>query len=119
MNPLVATAVALTDRVEVAIDAGDWAQARELETQRRALLEQLAAAPDAAREVAQTFAALDGRTRRLIGLVEHHKRRVLREAAVAKTGHDGAAAYADNSASQSPAADESAAADKSAAKTAA
>ncbi len=42
-----------------------------------------------------TFAALEARNHRLIGLVEHHKRRVLREAAVARTGHDGAAAYAD------------------------
>jgi hypothetical protein len=40
--------------------------------------------------------ALDGRTRRLIGLVEHHKRRVLREAAVARPGTT-AAAYAGNS----------------------
>jgi hypothetical protein len=97
MNPLVATVIALTDRVQDAIDAGDWPQAQQLEMQRRALLEELAATHDATGEVARTFAALDGRTRRMIGLVEHHKRRVLREAAVAKTGHDGAAAYADNS----------------------
>jgi hypothetical protein len=103
VNPLVAAVIALTDRVQDAIDAGDWSAAFELETERRQLLEKLAAAPDATGEVAQTFAALDGRTRRLIGLVEHHKRRVLREAAVAKTGHEGAAAYADNSESQSAA----------------
>ena len=103
MNPLVATVIALTDRVQDAIDAGDWPSAQQLETERRELLEQLAAAPDARGEVAQVFAALDGRTRRMIGLVEHHKRRVLREAAVAKTGHEGAAAYAENSASQSAA----------------
>lgn len=101
MSPLVATVIALTDRVQNAIDAGDWPRAQQLEAERRELLEQLAAAPDAPAEVAQTFAALDGRTRHLIGLVEHHKRRVLREAAVAKTGHNGAAAYADNSADNS------------------
>jgi hypothetical protein len=114
MNPLVATAIALTDRVEDAIDAGDWPRAQQLEGQRRELLEELAATPDATGEVARTFAVLDGRTRRLIGLVEHHKRRVLREAAVAKTGHDGAAAYADNSVSPSPAASASPAATASA-----
>jgi hypothetical protein len=100
MNPLVAAVIALTDRVQDAIDAGDWPQAQQLETQRRELLERLAASPDATGEVAQTFAALEGSTRRLIGLVEHHKRRVLREAAVAKTAHDGAAAYTDNSAAE-------------------
>jgi erythromycin esterase-like protein len=100
MTSLVATVIALTDRVHDAIDAGDWPRAQELETQRRELLEQLAAAPDTMGEVARTFAALDQRTRRLIGLVEHHKRRVLREAAVARTAHDGAAAYADNSGGQ-------------------
>ena len=104
MNPLVDTVIALTDQVQSAIDAGDWPRAQELETERRGLLETLAATPDTTGEVVRTFTALEARNRRLIGLVEHHKRRVLREAAVAKTGHDGAAAYADNSASQSAAA---------------
>jgi erythromycin esterase-like protein len=100
MNSLVAAVIALTDRVQDAIDAGDWPRAQELETERRTILEQLVAAPDTTGEVAQTVAELDQRTRRLIGLVEHHKRRVLREAAVARTAHDGAAAYTDNSAGQ-------------------
>jgi hypothetical protein len=94
MSPLVATVIDLTDRVQAAIEAGDWADAQELETQRRQLLERLAAAADAG-ELEPTFAALEARNRRLIGLVEHHKRRVLREAAVARSGHEGAAAYVD------------------------
>lgn len=92
MGPLVATVLDLTDQVQAAIDDGDWPRAQELETQRRRLLEQLATAPDAG-DLKSTFAALEARNHRLIGLVEHHKRRVLREAAVARTGHDAAAAY--------------------------
>ena len=94
MNPLVATVLDLTDQVQAAIDDGDWPRAQELETERRRLLEQLAVAADAG-DLTPTFTALEARSRRMIGLVEHHKRRVLREAAVARTGHDGAAAYVD------------------------
>jgi hypothetical protein len=92
MSPLVATVIDLTDQVQAAIDDGDWLRAQELETQRRRLLEQLATAPDAG-DLKPTFVALEARNHRLIGLVEHHRRRTLREAAVARTGHDAAAAY--------------------------
>jgi len=93
MTALVATVLELTDRVQAAIETGDWPQAQELESERRRLLEQLATAPDAG-NLRATFAALDARNQRLIGLVEHHKRRVLREAAVARTAQFGVAAYA-------------------------
>jgi hypothetical protein len=96
MNPLVGTVISLTDRVQSAIDSGDWPLAQELETERREQLMRLAAAPDTTGEIARTFTSLLERNRRMIGLVEHHKRRVLREAAVARTAHDGAVAYADN-----------------------
>jgi hypothetical protein len=94
MTALVATVLGLTDQVQAAIEGGDWPRARELETERRRLLEQLALAPDAG-DLRAAFASLEARNHRLIGLVEHQKRRVLREAAVARTAHDGAAAYAD------------------------
>ncbi len=94
MSSPVATVLELTELVQAAIEGGDWSRAQELETQRRALLEQLAAAGDSS-DLKNTFAALEQRNRRLIGLVEHHKRRILREAAVARSGHEGAAAYAD------------------------
>lgn len=94
MTALVATVLHLTDQVQTAIEAGEWPRAQELETERRRLLEELALAPDVG-DLSTTFAALEARNRRLIGLVEHLKRRVLREAAVARTAHDGAAAYAD------------------------
>lgn len=93
MSALVNTVLELTDRVESAIEAGDWVQAQELEAERRGLLEQLALAGDAG-NVRATFTALEERNFRLIGLVQHLKRRVLREAAVARTARDGAAAYA-------------------------
>jgi hypothetical protein len=95
MSPLVAAVLELTDQVHAAIDAGDWPRASELETERRRLLEHLAATAGAARNLAPTLVELEARNRRLIGLVEHHKRRVLREAAVARTANEGAAVYAD------------------------
>ena len=78
MTALVATVLDLTDRVQAAIEAGDWPLAQELETERRRLLEQLAHAPESdAGDRMATFTALEARNHRLIGLVEHHKRRVL------------------------------------------
>jgi hypothetical protein len=89
----VDTVLELTGRVEAAIESGDWLAAQQLEGERRRLLEQLAVSgvPD----VRATFAELETRNFRLIGVVEHLKRRVLREAAVARTARDGAAAYAE------------------------
>ena len=47
MTALVSKVLELTDRVEAAIESGDWSLAQELETERRRLLEQLASASDA------------------------------------------------------------------------
>ena len=91
----VAAVIALTDRVEAAIEAGDWPGAQELESERRRLLEELAASSAPRVEINHAFAALEQRNHRLLGLVEHMKRRVLREAALARSGHAGAAAYSD------------------------
>jgi hypothetical protein len=91
----VAVVITLTDRVEAAIEAGDWLGAQELESERRRLLEELAASSAPRTELNRAFAALEQRNHRLLGLVEHMKRRVLREAAVAQKGHAGAAAYSD------------------------
>lgn len=95
MDPLIRAALELTDRVQAAIDEGDWLRAREIEAERRQILETLAGRPDPAGEVASTFATLEERNYRLVGLVEHHRRRVLREAAVARSAGAGAAAYAE------------------------
>jgi hypothetical protein len=85
----------LTDRVQTAIDAGDWQQANELETERRAQLERLVAEQTAI-DVRAVFDELAQRTDRLIGLVEHHRRRVLREATTVAAGHVAAARYVEN-----------------------
>ena len=95
MAPTLGAVLDLTERVQEAIDAGDWQRAQELETERRRELEQLALTPAPAGDLAATLERLAERNQRLIGHVEHHKRRVLREAATVRTGHAGAAAYTD------------------------
>jgi len=89
------TLLELTDRVQAAIDAGDWQQANELETERRTQLEQLVV-EQTAMEVRSVLDALAQRTNGLIGLVEHHRRRVLREATAVTAGHAAAARYVEN-----------------------
>jgi hypothetical protein len=86
------TLLELTDRVQAAIDAGDWPQANELESERRAQLERLVAEQTAA-DVRSVLDELARRTHRLIGLVQHHRRRVLREATTVTAGHAAAARY--------------------------
>jgi isocitrate dehydrogenase kinase/phosphatase len=89
------TLLELTDRVQAAIDAGDWQRANELESERRAQLEKLVA-EQTAMDVRAALDALAQRTHRLIGLVEHHRRRVLREATTVTAGHAAAARYVEN-----------------------
>jgi hypothetical protein len=85
----------LTDQVQSAIDAGDWQRANDLEVTRRARLEALVAEQGKGGELAPALVAIESRGSRLIGVVEDHRRAVLREAATVKTGHAAAAAYAD------------------------
>jgi isocitrate dehydrogenase kinase/phosphatase len=89
------TLLELTDRVQAAIDAGDWQQASELESERRVQLEKLVA-EQTAQDVRSALDAVAQRTHRLIGLVEHHRRRVLREATTVTAGHAAAARYVEN-----------------------
>jgi hypothetical protein len=86
----------LTDRVQAAIDAGDWQRANELESERRVQLERLVA-EQTAMDVRSVLEALAVRTHRLIGLVEHHRRRVLRDATMVTAGHSAAARYVETS----------------------
>ena len=95
MTSALDTLLELTDRVQTAIDAGDWQQANDLETERRAQLERLVA-EQTAMDVRSVLDALAQRTYRLIGLVEHHRRRVLREATTVTAGHAAAARYVEN-----------------------
>ena len=90
MTPLVPRRVLdLTDQVQAAIDGGDWQRASELDTERRALLEQLAWRRS--RAISSTTLAALERNHRLIGRVEHHKRRILRDASIVTNRSDGAA----------------------------
>jgi hypothetical protein len=83
----------LTDRVQGAIDAGDWLAAQEAETQRRAAIEQLVAERGTGGDLARSLAQLHERNQRMIGEVHHHRRRVLRDASLVKTGQAAASAY--------------------------
>jgi hypothetical protein len=85
----------LTDRVQAAIDAGDWVAAQEVETQRRAAIEQLVAEQGAGGAMAGALTQLHERNQRMIGEVHHHRRRVLRDAALVNTGRSAASAYGD------------------------
>jgi hypothetical protein len=86
----------LTDRVQSAIDAGDWLAAQEVETRRRAAIEQLVAERGTGGEMARSLAQLHERNQRMIGEVHHHRRRVLRDASLVKTGQAAASAYGDS-----------------------
>jgi hypothetical protein len=95
MQTDIDTILALTDRVQDAIDAGEWQRASHLETERRDALERLAAAYAERRaELTTALEPLLARTYEMSGLVEHHKRRVLRDASLVRTGHAAAATYA-------------------------
>lgn len=94
MTTTLDTLLELTDRVQAAIDAGDWPQANELESERRNQIERLVA-EQTAMDIRSVLDALRHRTHRLIGLVEHHRRRVLREATTVTAGHAAAARYAE------------------------
>jgi hypothetical protein len=98
VTPLLEDILELTDRVQAAIDAGDWQHANEIETERRAKLEQLVVAGADGPDLTAGWNELQQRTYRLIGLTEHHRRRVLREATTVKTGHAAAARYAERQA---------------------
>jgi hypothetical protein len=87
----------LTDRVQAAIDVGDWQLAHEIEIERRMCLERAVAENGQGQGMRAALTELEQRNHRLVGVVEHHKRRVLREAATVKTGHSAAACYAETS----------------------
>jgi hypothetical protein len=93
MTTISKTVLELTDQVEAAIAAGDWQLANELETKRLAELERLVLAYANPAERLPLMTTAQGRTRELIGLVEHHRRRVLREATTVRTGHAAAVRY--------------------------
>jgi hypothetical protein len=94
MSKDLAQILDLTEQVQAAIDGGDWPRALELENERRAALERLVETPSIADELRAALGELYARNQRMIGEVEHHRRRIVRDAAMLKTGRAAAAAYA-------------------------
>jgi hypothetical protein len=86
----IGAALALTDAVQEAINAGDWRAASKLEADRREALELIVASGVAGgsshKEIESLLLAARDRSRRLIGEVDHHRRRLLREAQMIGTG---------------------------------
>jgi hypothetical protein len=94
MTTPLAFVLDLTEKVQAAIDSGDWACAHTLELERRAALERLLTGAHVAEEVRAALVDLHARNQRMIGEVHHHRRRMLRDAEIVKTGRAAAAAYA-------------------------
>lgn len=93
MSMTLAAILDLTDGVQAAIDGGDWQRAQDLETERRAAIEQLVAEAGGSGTTLTALEELQRRNRKMIGEVQHHRRRVLRDATLVKTGQTAAAAY--------------------------
>ena len=87
--------LALTERVQSAISAGEWRAAAELEQERRALLaryldEQRDTGLD---RLTDALTDLQNTNNRLIGELFHHRRRLVREATTVRSGRQAVRAY--------------------------
>jgi hypothetical protein len=96
----LAEIIDLTERVQAALDAGDWLRAGEIDAERRRRLERLVVeraelATDAI--ASDALAAVQRRTFEMIGQVHHHRRRVLREASTLRTGQAAVDSYGERS----------------------
>jgi hypothetical protein len=101
MNPSFTAILDLTDRVQEAIDGGDWPRAQELEAERRAAIERLVTEQAVSAELQAALGDLYARNQRMIGEVHHHRRRLEREALTVRTGRAAIAAYGEASGSGS------------------
>lgn len=96
MTATLTSILELTEAVQSAIDEGDWLRASEIEARRRSMLEAFfaaSAARGAGLEPAGALEQLRERNQRLIGEVQHHRRRVLRDASMIRTGQIAVDAY--------------------------
>jgi len=101
MPPDLKSLLAATEAIGDAITAGQWEQAAQLEAERRAQLQsfiaqQLEQNSDPG-DLAATIQELHRRTFELMGEADHHQRRLVREAFVARTGRQAVASYARHS----------------------
>src|SRR5262245_60209662 len=85
----------LTERVQAAIDGGDWQRARELEGARREAIVQLVAEGAGDTRLPSALADLYARNQRMLGDVDRERRRLLRESALVTKAQAAVAAYAD------------------------
>ena len=96
MTTNLADILEITDQVQAAIDSGEWLRARDLDVERRSLLEQFVveqSQTDARPEWRSRLAVLEQRNNHMIGEVHHHRRRVLRDASMVRTGYAAAGSY--------------------------
>ena len=101
MSAVFTTILDLTEQVQTAIDAGDWQRAQALEGERRCAIERLVADQTVTAELTAALGDLYARNQRMIGEVHHHRRRIVREASMVRTGQAAVAAYAVTDSSQS------------------
>ena len=98
MPPDLKSLLAATEAIGDAITAGRWEEAALLEGQRREglqtfILHQLEQDVDPSK-LAATILDLQQRTYQLMGEADHHQRKLVREAFVARTGRKAVASYA-------------------------
>lgn len=89
--------LALTRRIRDGLEHGDWAAAADLEAERRGLVERIFDGPPPARELAAITATLREVVRvndELVGLAEHRRRALERDADVVALGRAAVRAYA-------------------------
>lgn len=91
MSDALAALLALTDRVERLVGAGDWVAATQAESERQRLLEQYAA--HAPNDI-DTLRALFERNRRTLELAQSQRARLLDEAAQLNRRRHAVGAYA-------------------------
>ena len=96
-EPLAAV-LEMTERVQAAITAGEWAQALELETERRELLVRLVHQhrDTGVESLLDELTDLQNTHNRLIGELFHHRRRLVREATTVRTGRSAVRAYGEH-----------------------
>lgn len=87
----------LTRRIRDGLESGDWGAAAELESERRGLVETIFDGPPPAAELAAITATLREVVRvndELVGLAEHRRRALERDADVVALGRTAVRAYA-------------------------
>ena len=86
----------LTRQVEAQVDAGEWAEASELETRRRALMEELAASARDTEGAHGLFLELVGRHDQMVDKVTAYRQELEQQQGQLHRGTDAVHAYLNN-----------------------